>query len=605
MAAQENETRNLQNLVQQWLGWDKNERTRQEIADLAQDMGKNVKELEKRLVQRMEFGTAGLRAKMGAGNAMMNDLTIIQTAQGLVQYVLQAKPEVQQRGVVFGFDGRHNSERWAKISAAICISSGIPVFLFSKMCPTPYVPFSIKHFGTVCGVMVTASHNPKDDNGYKVYWENGAQIVSPIDKGISKAITENLQPLDSSWDISVVEGSPLRKDPYNEAVAGYNAAVVSLCCNRDINEKSSLKIVYTAMHGVGYPYVQKSFAAFGLKEPIPVDEQVVPDPEFPTVKYPNPEEGKGALRLAMKKAESVGSPVIIANDPDADRLAVAERLPSGEWKIFSGNELGALLGFWSWTSFQKKSPGVKGSDVYMLASTVSSKILETMATMEGFRFEETLTGFKWMGNKADELEKQSKTVLFAFEEAIGFMCGTTVLDKDGVSAAAVMAEFASYLYAQNSTLEKQLEAIYAKYGYHLSSNSYFICHDPPTIKRMFEELRNMGGPGKYPEACGAYKIRSVRDLTEGYDSSKADKKPVLPVSKSSQMITFTFENGCMATLRTSGTEPKIKYYTEHKPDPSTGLDRAGAERELEDIVNNIRQHFFQPEKFGLIPRPDA
>ncbi|KAK7464022.1 hypothetical protein BaRGS_00037986 [Batillaria attramentaria] len=578
---------NLQGLVQQWLNWDKNEKTKKEIADLAQDLEKNGKELEKRLLQRMEFGTAGLRARMGAGNSMMNDLTIVQTAQGLVQFVLKDKPEVRQKGIVFGFDGRYNSDKWAKISAAVCINEGIPVYLFSKTCPTPYVPFSIKYFGATCGVMVTASHNPKDDNGYKVYWENGAQIVSPIDKGISQSIAENLQPLGTSWDISEVESSPLCKDPYSEAMEGYNKALNSLCLHRDTNGSSTLKIVYTAMHGVGYPYVQEAFKAFGLPQPIPVDEQVVPDPEFPTVKYPNPEEGKGALLLATKKADSVGSPVIIANDPDADRLAVAEKLPNGEWKIFSGNEIGALLGSWLWACFQKKNSGVPASDVYMIAST------------------ETLTGFKWMGNKADELEKKGKTVLFAFEEAIGFMCGTNVLDKDGVSAAAVMAEFANQLYAQNLTLEKQLEAIYTKYGYHLSSNSYFICHDPPTISRMFDELRNMGGQGKYPDSCGPYKIQSVRDLTVGYDSSKADKKPVLPVSKSSQMITFTFENGCVATLRTSGTEPKIKYYTEHKPDPSKGLDRAGAERELEDIVNKIRQHFFQPEKFGLIPRPDA
>lgn len=595
----------LQSIVDQWLQWDKNEKTRQEIANLADDLEKNAAELEKRLAHRMEFGTAGLRARMGAGNSMMNDLTIVQTAQGLVKYVLKAKPDVQKKGIVFGYDGRYNSEKWAKISTAVCVSEGIPVYLFSQMCPTPYIPFSIVHFGATCGVMVTASHNPKDDNGYKVYWENGAQIVSPIDKGIAKSIEENLEPLESSWDIAAIESSPLCKDPYAEALKEYNKTLSSLCLHRDTNGSSSLKIVYTAMHGVGYPYILESFKTFGLPEPIPVDEQITPDPEFPTVKYPNPEEGKGALSLAMKKADTVGSPVIIANDPDADRLAVAEKLPNGEWKIFSGNEIGALLGDWMWTCFLKKNTGIPNSDVYMLASTVSSKILQTMATLEGFRFEETLTGFKWMGNMTDQLLKDGKTVLFAFEEAIGFMCGTNVLDKDGVSTAVVMAEFASQLYAQNSTLEKQLEAIFAKYGYHLSSNSYFICHDPPTIKRMFEELRNMGGQGKYPEACGPYKIQSVRDLTAGYDSSKPDKKPVLPVSKSSQMITFTFENGCVATLRTSGTEPKIKYYTEHKPDPSKGLDRAGAERELEDIVNNIKQHFFQPEKFGLIPRPDA
>ncbi|KAK7097300.1 hypothetical protein V1264_004302 [Littorina saxatilis] len=558
----------LDALVQQWLEWDKNDFTRQEIMSLAQ--AKKSQELEKRLETRMEFGTAGLRARMGAGNSMMNDMTIVQTAQGLVQYVLKANPAVKQKGIVFGYDGRHRSDKWAKISATVCINNGIPVYLFTRTCPTPYVAFSIRHFGAACGVMVTASHNPKEDNGYKVYWENGAQIVSPIDKGIAQSILDNLEPQRASWDTSVVVNSQLCKDPYDEAHKAYLAAVTSLCYHRDTNNSSKLRVVYTAMHGVGYPYVLESFRAFNLNMPIPVKEQIEPDPEFPTVTYPNPEEGKGALKLAIKKANDTGCPIIVANDPDADRLAVAEKLPSGEWKIFSGNELGALLGNWMWVSYRKQNPTVPGGDIYMIASTVSSKILNTMASYEGFKFEETLTGFKWMANKADELQKQGKTVLFAFEEAIGFMCGTNVLDKDGVSAAAIITEYASQLYARNSTLEKELETIYGRYGYHLSSNSYFICHDSATIARMFEELRNMGGRGKYPEFCGPYKISSVRDLTTGYDSSQPDKKPLLPVSKSSQMITFTFENGCVATLRTSGTEPKIKYYTEHRPDPSKG-----------------------------------
>lgn len=590
----------LDSLVKNWLAWDQHEKTRQDIIALATD--KNVKELEKRLGSRMQFGTAGIRAEMGAGNSMMNDLTIIQTAQGLVQYLLKTCPDVKQKGLVLGYDGRHNSEKWACISAAVCINNEIPVYLFSKMCPTPYVPFTICHFGANCGVMVTASHNPKQDNGYKVYWENGAQIVSPIDKGISQSIEENLEPMESSWDISEIRKHQLCKDPYKEALKAYNEAIKSLSFHSDTNSKSSLRVVYTAMHGVGYPYVQEAFNAFKLIIPIPVAEQINPDPDFPTVVYPNPEEGKGALKLAMLTADTTESPIIIANDPDADRLAVAEKLPNGQWKIFSGNELGALLGYWMWTSFKKNNPSVPGTDVYMMASTVSSKILQTIATMEGFKFEETLTGFKWMGNRADELINEGKTVLFAFEEAIGYMCGSTVLDKDGISGAAVITEFATHLYEQHSTLDKQLDQIYSKYGWHLSKNSYFICYEPSTIKRMFEELRNSGGEGKYPDSCGPYKIVGVRDLTAGYDSTQPDNKPVLPVSKSSQMITFYFENGCVATIRTSGTEPKIKYYTEHRPDPNKGMDKEDAERELEDMVSNIVQFFYQPEKFGLIPR---
>ncbi|KAH3843870.1 hypothetical protein DPMN_117403 [Dreissena polymorpha] len=303
----------------------------------------------------------------------------------------------------------------------------------------------------------------------------------------------------------------------------------------------------------------------------------------------------------MKTADENGSTVILANDPDADRLAVAEKA-NGEWIIFTGNEIGALLGWWSWFTFRQRCLDTPASECYMFSSTVSSKILETIAKKEGFNFEETLTGFKWMGNRADTVLKEGKTVLFAFEEAIGFMCGSTVLDKDGVSAAAVCAEMATYVYNEGKTLKGQLNDIFDEYGLHVSNNSYYICHDQKIIKSMFDDIRNYNNTGKYPESCDQYKIKYIRDLTAGFDNSCPDNKPLLPVSKSSQMITFTFENGCVATLRTSGTEPKIKWYTEHRPDPASGMTRSQTEAELQDMVDSIVRHFYQPQKNGLIAR---
>ncbi|KAK3099451.1 hypothetical protein FSP39_004554 [Pinctada imbricata] len=587
--------------VKEWLDWDKNVTTRAEIEELVAT--NNVDELKNRLLKRMEFGTAGLRARMGAGYSQMNDLTIIQTTQGLTKYLLDTNDNVQRQGVVVGYDGRHNSERFAWLTAAVLINKGIPVFLYSNLCPTPYVPYAVLFYKAAAGIMVTASHNPKEDNGYKVYWDNGAQIISPVDKGIAAAIMEKLEPEVTSWDASIVENSPLRKDPLSEISRSYNEDLGKLCYYRNQNSSSPIKFTYTAMHGVGYEYVRAACKTFAFSDPVPVIEQVMPDPEFPTVTYPNPEEGKGALSMSINTADANESMVILANDPDADRLAIAEKQPSGKWHIFSGNETGALLGWWSWFSYKRKNPDVNASDCYMLASTVSSKILQAIADYEGFKFEETLTGFKWMGNRSHDLLRQGKTVLFAFEEAIGFMCGTSVLDKDGVSAAMVCSEMATYLYTQmNTTIYDQLQAIYKKYGFHISSNSYYICHDPPTIQKMFDDIRNYQGSGKYPETCGPYKIKYVRDLTVGYDNSKPDNKPTLPTSKSSQMITFTFENGCVATLRTSGTEPKIKYYTEHRPDPKQDLDLDSAKNELEDMVQCIVTYFYQPEKFGFIAR---
>ncbi|XP_055957447.1 phosphopentomutase [Patella vulgata] len=586
--------------IQEWLEWDRNDRTRNEIQQLVDS--KNVTELHTRLMSRIEFGTAGMRSRMAAGNSMMNDLTIIQATQGLTKYLLDTCPNAKSMGVVIGYDARHNSKRWSELTSTVLVSQGIPVYVFSRVCPTPYVPFGVTHYGTACGIMITASHNPKEDNGYKVYWSNGAQIIPPVDKGISKGIRENLKPWDNSWNTDLLT-SNLCKDPYSEIYQKYNECIRDLTTSKDINKDSPL-FTYTAMHGVGYHYIQEAFRVSGFRELIAVKEQVEPDPEFPTVKYPNPEEGKGALLLSMQTADKNNSKVILANDPDADRLAIAEKLPNGEWKIFTGNEIGALLGCWCWETFRQQHPEVPASDVYMLASTVSSKILQSIGSVEGFNFVETLTGFKWMGNKSVQLMKEGKTVLFAFEEAIGFMVGTKVLDKDGISAAVTAAELVFQLHRSGSSLNQQLERIYEKYGHHLSNNSYFICHDKNVIESMFDHLRNFNGQGKYPTSCGPYKIRHVRDLTgAGFDSSKPGNIPELPTS-SSQMITFTFENGCVSTLRTSGTEPKIKYYTEHCPDKSTGMDRDEALRELNDIVDNIITHFFQPEKRGLQPRAD-
>uniref|UniRef100_A0A672JDQ1 Phosphoglucomutase 2 n=1 Tax=Salarias fasciatus TaxID=181472 RepID=A0A672JDQ1_SALFA len=565
-------------------------------ASMVQEMVKDgaTEALKKCLSSRMEFGTAGLRAAMGPGTSCMNDLTIIQTTQGFCCYLEQSFGDLKERGVVIGYDARAHppsgggSKRFASLAAAVFISRGVPVHLFSDITPTPFVPFAVSHLGLCAGIMVTASHNPKQDNGYKVYWENGAQIVSPHDKGISKAIEENLKPWPESWNTEEASKSSLMKDP--------------MCFYTCLSE---VKIVHTSVHGVGHAFVQSAFKAFDLHPPYAVEEQKDPDPEFPTVKYPNPEEGEGVLTLSFALADRVGASVVLANDPDADRLAMAEKQQNGQWRVFTGNELGALLGWWIFRCWKEQnSDAAAVKNLYMLSSTVSSKILRAIALKEGFHFEETLTGFKWMGNRAKDLLDQGKMVLFAFEEAIGYMCSPSVLDKDGVSAAAIAGEMVSYLATENISVSQQLTTIYEEYGYHLSKNSYFICHDQTVIRSLFDRLRNSGGQkNSYPTDCGAFSISTVRDLTTGYDSNQPDKKAVLPTSSSSQMITFTFSNGGVATMRTSGTEPKIKYYTELCAAPGNS-DVTHLKKELDDLVDAIIENFFEPEKNKLQPKPE-
>eukprot|EP00088_Acartia_fossae_P006102 TRINITY_DN12792_c0_g1_i1.p1 TRINITY_DN12792_c0_g1~~TRINITY_DN12792_c0_g1_i1.p1 ORF type:complete len:615 (+),score=127.79 TRINITY_DN12792_c0_g1_i1:35-1846(+) len=599
------EIKNIQNLTENWLAWDQNSTSRNEIEALKKD--ENWEKLGKIMCKRLEFGTAGIRGRMGPGFGQMNDLVIIQVTQGLRNYLLKVQKDIREKGVVYGFDGRYNSERWAKLAAGVFLREKIPVYLFKTTTPTPFVPFAIRQIGLSAGVMVTASHNPKWDNGYKVYWDNGAQILSPHDKEIQKEILNSLQPEDGAFQEP--DGShPLLSDPMSLVNDQYFQVVKETARDYSMNTRLSIPVVYTAMHGVGHPYVRQAWTCAGFKEDLlhSVKEQQDPDPEFSTVDFPNPEEGATALDLSFRNADSIGSKYILANDPDADRLGVAQKLTDGKWKILSGNEIGALFGWWHLKIFQEKNPKVSPSDIYMLASTVSSKILNTLTQKIGANFIETLTGFKHMGNVAHRLLGEKKHVLFAFEEAIGFMCGSAVLDKDGVSAVARLAELIAFLEEQNLTLQDQLNNIYLEYGYHYTLNSYYLCYDPELTNKIFTRIRSFQGkPDTYPESLGGVTVKDVRDLTTGFDSSQPDKKATLPTSKSSHMITFWLENGVVITLRTSGTEPKIKYYTEYCAKP--GLPQSSwkdLEEELGRIVSAMIDTLLQPQINDIKPKPN-
>ncbi|XP_038163520.1 glucose 1,6-bisphosphate synthase isoform X2 [Cyprinodon tularosa] len=591
--------------VQQWLDWDRNPWTRAQVESLV--AAGRLDDLRSRLCSRMSFGTAGLRAPMGAGFNRINDLTIIQYTQGLYAYLFRCFADLSSRGVVVGFDTRGqeesgcSSQRLAKLTAAVLLSRDITVHLFSKFVPTPYVPYAVKKLGAAAGVMITASHNPKEDNGYKVYWCNGAQIASPHDKEVLRCIEEQLEPWNSScWDEELVKNSSLRTDPLTQINSFYMEDLTSLCFHRDLNSSCTLKFIHSSFHGVGHEFVQQAFRVFGFDPPIPVPEQKDPDPKFSSVRCPNPEEGESVL-LSLLLADRENAQIVLATDPDADRLAVAEQNGRG-WKVFSGNELAALLGWWMFFNWKENHPDpAETKSVYMLATTVSSKILQAFARMEGFHFEETLPGFKWIGNRIHELSKTGNRVIFAFEESIGFLCGSMVPEKDGVSAAVVVAEMAAYLQTQKLSLNQQLHNIYRTYGYHVSKTSYVTCNDPPTIQRIFSRIRNFESDGSYPKVCGGVRIVHIRDVTTGYDSSRPDLRSVLPVSKSSQMITFTLQNGVVATLRTSGTEPKIKYYTEFCAAPGES-DVSRLEEELQKVTGALLDEFLEPDKNHLIRR---
>lgn len=583
------------------------------------------------LSKRLTFGTAGLRASMGAGWSQINELVIIQTSQGLASYLLKSDPEgARQRGVLIGYDARHNSARFARLACLAFLQKDIPVNFCDHIVPTPLVAFGVRQLKCVSGIVITASHNPKQDNGYKVYASNGAQILSPVDKHIQESIEEpsNLEPWPLAWKLELLEPlnsarperwASLLRQVYGELSKSYFAYLESsvVGAKRAQNAKSGLCITYTSMHGVGHSFLSRALELAGFDDAFPVDAQKKPDPDFSTVKFPNPEES-GALDLAFETAEHAKSELILANDPDADRCAAALYEPStGKRRLLTGNEIGALLGWWAWQCHASgglldaepaEAAAVQASNCYMISTAVSSKFLASMGAKLGFNFEETLTGFKYMGNLADELiRKHGKTVLFAYEEAIGYMVGSSVLDKDGISAAVELAQCAAYVSLRFSrTLEQHLDYLYSQFGYHYNLNSYYTCHNPAKIREIFLKIQS-----NYPQcfscAGGNFRVTRVRDLNSGYDSAEPDRRASLPTSAHSFMVSFFVDDDISFTIRTSGTEPKIKYYSEivaalnESDQAQASAIKKRTRNRLAQLVGAAIEVCLSPERNGIEP----
>jgi phosphomannomutase len=624
------------------------------------------------MATRIAFGTAGLRAAMRPGPLHMNDLVVIQTAQGIARYCQrQWPPSRKQRrmAVVIGYDHRACDEfqlsslQFALLTTLVFQTVGCfgDVLLLDGYVATPMIPFTVYRQtppDTCCiGIMITASHNPKQDAGYKVYWTNGCQIRSPTDKGIADCINENLVPwidyrqaLEDCKARVADSHNPndpcLRLSQVNRTQsiisAYYEALLSSGICTNQAAKWDQLRVAaetatptprslvppkfcYTAMHGVGTSFARRAFETFGLPPFSSVPIQQEPDPNFPSVPFPNPEE-LGALNLAKAHAEAHGCDVVMANDPDADRLAVAERdRITGTWTVFTGDQIGAMLGHWLWQSHINNESDSSSNQAEiipaMCASTVSSQLLAEIARVEGFHYEDTLTGFKWIGSRAAELHHQAPTpkasatksnrdendkhetrqikyrTLFCYEEAIGFCCGNVIFDKDGISACAVFAELCYSVYSRGSSMRQHMQSLYDKYGEFVSNNGYFFVSDPTVVSTIMNQITNNGAFDTL-ETVGPYRVESIRYLGEpGYDSTTHDKKPTLPCSKSSPMITLRFANGCVAQFRGSGTEPKFKYYVELKGQP--GVSREAVAETLQQMTSIVLDKLLQPEKNGL------
>lgn len=525
------------------------------------------RELRDRFSGPLEFGTAGLRGVIGAGESRMNRSVVLRTTWGLAQYLHEQVPAVRSRGVVVGYDARRMSRELAEDTAAVLAAQGIPALLSKTSVPTPVTAFAVKHFGAAAGVMVTASHNPPAYNGYKVYWGNGAQIIPPHDTRIASWI-ERAEPGDDvpamPLDVGRVKGLVRDIEPSLERT--YLDEVRKLGVRGDGDR--SLKIVYTALHGVGDRLTRLALAEAGFSAVSSVVEQAEPDGAFPTVAFPNPEE-KGALDLAYALADREGADLILANDPDVDRLAVAVRGPSGAWVQLSGNQVGTLLGHYLLTE------GPQGEGRVVLASLVSSPQLGAIARALGARYEETLTGFKWIANRAMELERLTGArFVFGYEEALGYTVGPLVRDKDGISAAALVAELAAVRRAEGKTLLDALDDIAREHGTYVSGQRSITMQGADgvaAIKRLMVELR-----GKSPEAFAGVAVESVSDLLAGTRRARdgSEEKLVLPPS---DVLVYALAGGSRIIARPSGTEPKIKFYFDVREPMAAGEAPSEAE----------------------------
>ncbi|CAH00235.1 phosphoribomutase PRM15 [Kluyveromyces lactis] len=590
----------LQGKVRNWLKYDKVEETRNEILQLC--LKGDITELHKRLDTMIAFGTAGLRGRMEAGFNRMNALTVKQASQGLAKYIKKQFPE--NLTVVVGHDHRHNSRLFGKVTVDTFLQLGFKVFHLNhenekSLVHTPLVPFTVNATGASVGIMITASHNPKMDNGYKVYYTNGCQIIPPHDKLIAESIIHNLEPFSSPQTGTIIDCKEKMTKKYIDAIG---STLIDGAVNKKTNEPW---FVYTPMHGVGFEIFESiSKQLLSLEEGkdyLVVEEQKYPDADFPTVSFPNPEE-KGALDLAVeygRKNDTVD--LIIANDPDADRFSVAVRdndqNTTTAWRQLTGNEIGFLFAYYEWERY-KHSP--IDEPLAMLNSTVSSQMIKRMAEIEGFHYEDTLTGFKWLGNRALELEQEGYYTPFAYEEAIGYMFSSVVHDKDGISAAIVFLQAYSKWRASGQTVLDILATASLKYGHFKEFNGYYIVPDLAITKQVFDAIRSIESP--YPKKLGSsFEIIKFRDLTNGYQSDTPDHIPELASDPSSQMITCEMllveqpTSRVRFTIRGSGTEPKLKVYIEART--NTEPNSIALAKFTWDV---LRQEWFKPELTGLL-----
>lgn len=552
------------------------ENTKKELLAISND----EEEIKDRFYRELEFGTAGLRGIIGAGTNRMNKYTVTKATQGLANYII--KNGTQNKGVAIAYDSRNMSTEFSE-EAALCLNAnGIKTYVFESLRPTPELSFAIRELGCTAGIVVTASHNPPKYNGYKVYWEDGAQITFPRDKEI---INEVNSIEDCTTAKTMSKDEAISKGLYNvigkEIDDKYIAELKKLVVNQDIiNEvQKDLKIVYTPLHGTGNIPARRILKEIGFENVYVVPEQELPDGNFPTVSYPNPEDPK-AFDLALKLAKKIDADIVIANDPDADRLGVhVKDSKTGEYIAFNGNMTGVILA--EYVISEKKKNNKLPINAAMVKSIVSSNMVDVIANEYSVKLFEVLTGFKYIGEKIKEFEQNKDfEYVFGYEESYGYLIGTHARDKDGIVATMALCEAAAVYKKQGLTLWDKMLELYEKYGYFkegIITVTLEGADGAEQIKSIMEKMRT-----NTPSNFGNYKILAVRDYSTGKIKNLVTGEETDTGLPKSNVLYYELENNEWCCIRPSGTEPKIKLYMGVR-----GTSMQNAEEKLEELKSEM------------------
>lgn len=529
--------------VREWLARDPDPETRRELEGLVRSG--DQEEIDRRFAGRLVFGTAGLRGVLGAGPARMNRLVVRETTAGVGAYLPGQIPDAGCRGVVVGYDARRGSKRFAEDAACVLAALGLKVYLFHREQPTPICSFAVAHLGAAAGIVITASHNPPEYNGYKLYWENGAQIIPPHDAGIAAEIE-----MAARGPIPWMEPDEARKSRRiislkGDIVERYLEAVRALSVHDPDPLRAELAIAYTPLHGVGGAVVERALEQAGFRRVFTVAEQRGPDGSFPTVRFPNPEE-PGVMDAVLELAREKAVDLAFANDPDADRLAVAVRTQTGDYRMLSGDQIGILLG--------SDILEAASEPVTVATSIVSSRMLGVMATDRGMDYVETLTGFKWIMNRGLERERHGYRFAFGYEEALGYSVGRPVSDKDGISSLVAFAEMTVACRRKGKTVWDRLEELYRRYGLYLTAQKSLALD--PARRRLGDALRTSP-----PRSVGGRAVISCLDVQAGERRHADGRVEPSPFPKSDVLV-YELQGEARVVVRPSGTEPKLKCYYE-------------------------------------------